>query len=70
MIISLFQKAAESHLPTLETKEGIYISMDDMDGVHVWNFKYRYIYYQILHIYKTTLNMVIASYNLSHKKGD
>ncbi|CAO2828681.1 unnamed protein product [Amaranthus hypochondriacus] len=36
------KKAAESHLPTLETKEGIYISMDDMDGVHVWNFKYRF----------------------------
>lgn len=38
-----FQKAAESHLPHLETKEGIYFSMDDMDGLHVWNFKYRYI---------------------------
>ncbi|XP_048502438.1 B3 domain-containing transcription factor FUS3 isoform X1 [Beta vulgaris subsp. vulgaris] len=36
------KKAAESHLPTLETKEGIYISMDDMDGVHIWNFKYRF----------------------------
>ncbi|XP_021762480.1 B3 domain-containing transcription factor FUS3-like [Chenopodium quinoa] len=36
------KKAAESHLPHLETKEGIYISMDDMDGMHVWNFKYRF----------------------------
>ncbi|XP_056689709.1 B3 domain-containing transcription factor FUS3 isoform X2 [Spinacia oleracea] len=36
------RKAAESHLPHLETKEGIYFSMDDMDGLHVWNFKYRF----------------------------
>ncbi|XP_021756065.1 B3 domain-containing transcription factor FUS3-like [Chenopodium quinoa] len=36
------KKAAESHLPHLETKEGIFISMDDMDGMHVWNFKYRF----------------------------
>ncbi|KAF2301803.1 hypothetical protein GH714_029434 [Hevea brasiliensis] len=36
-----FQKAAEAHLPLLESKEGIFISMDDLDGLHVWNFKYR-----------------------------
>ncbi|KAK9669842.1 hypothetical protein RND81_13G158500 [Saponaria officinalis] len=36
------KKAAETHMPPLETKEGIFISMDDMDGMHVWNFKYRF----------------------------
>uniref|UniRef100_A0A5B7C4F6 Putative AP2/B3-like transcriptional factor family protein isoform 1 n=1 Tax=Davidia involucrata TaxID=16924 RepID=A0A5B7C4F6_DAVIN len=36
------KKAAESYLPALETKEGIPISMDDMDGLHVWSFKYRF----------------------------
>ncbi|KAJ9189762.1 hypothetical protein P3X46_001016 [Hevea brasiliensis] len=36
------KKAAEAHLPLLESKEGIFISMDDLDGLHVWNFKYRY----------------------------
>ncbi|XP_015570693.1 B3 domain-containing transcription factor FUS3 isoform X2 [Ricinus communis] len=35
-------KAAEAHLPVLESKEGIFISMDDLDGLHVWSFKYRY----------------------------
>ncbi|GAB4847362.1 hypothetical protein Ancab_026420 [Ancistrocladus abbreviatus] len=36
------KKAAESYLPALETKEGISITMDDMDGSHVWSFKYRF----------------------------
>ncbi|KAA8530064.1 hypothetical protein F0562_004773 [Nyssa sinensis] len=36
------KKAAESCLPVLETKEGIPIIMDDMDGLHVWSFKYRF----------------------------
>ncbi|KAF5456962.1 hypothetical protein F2P56_021106 [Juglans regia] len=36
------KKAAETHLPILESKEGIFISMDDLDGLHVWSFKYRY----------------------------
>ncbi|OAY37140.1 B3 domain-containing transcription factor FUS3 [Manihot esculenta] len=36
------KKAAEAHLPLLESKEGIFISMDDLDGMHVWSFKYRY----------------------------
>ncbi|XP_048337472.2 B3 domain-containing transcription factor FUS3 isoform X1 [Ziziphus jujuba] len=36
------KKAAEAHLPVLESKEGIFISMDDMDGLHVWSFKYRF----------------------------
>ncbi|KAJ4846066.1 hypothetical protein Tsubulata_002589 [Turnera subulata] len=36
------KKAAEAHLPNLESKEGIFISMDDLDGLHVWSFKYRY----------------------------
>jgi hypothetical protein len=38
---SIFQKAAEVHLPFLESKEGIFISMDDLDGLNVWSFKYR-----------------------------
>ncbi|CAL0322735.1 unnamed protein product [Lupinus luteus] len=36
------KKAAETFLPSLESKEGILISMDDLDGIHVWSFKYRY----------------------------
>ena len=36
------QKAAEAHLPALEYKEGIPLEMEDLDGLHVWTFKYRY----------------------------
>ncbi|XP_057982595.1 B3 domain-containing transcription factor FUS3-like [Malania oleifera] len=36
------KKAAETHLPILEIKEGIFMIMDDMDGRHVWSFKYRF----------------------------
>ncbi|KAL1352601.1 hypothetical protein HN51_016592 [Arachis hypogaea] len=36
------KKAAEAFLPPLESKEGILISMDDLDGIHVWSFKYRF----------------------------
>ncbi|TXG54929.1 hypothetical protein EZV62_020185 [Acer yangbiense] len=36
------KKAAETHLPVLESKEGIVISMDDLDGLHMWSFKYRF----------------------------
>ncbi|GLT81609.1 hypothetical protein SLE2022_000500 [Rubroshorea leprosula] len=36
------KKAAEAHLPVLDSKDGILISMDDMDGLHVWRFKYRF----------------------------
>ncbi|GMN57423.1 hypothetical protein TIFTF001_026528 [Ficus carica] len=36
------KKAAEAHLPVLESKEGMLISMDDLDGLHVWSFKYRF----------------------------
>ncbi|KAG2301557.1 hypothetical protein Bca52824_030208 [Brassica carinata] len=36
------KKAAEAHLPELESKEGIPIKMKDLDGLHVWTFKYRY----------------------------
>ncbi|XP_010249176.1 PREDICTED: B3 domain-containing transcription factor FUS3-like isoform X6 [Nelumbo nucifera] len=35
-------RAAEAHLPILDTKEGMFIDMDDMDGLRVWNFKYRF----------------------------
>ncbi|KAK8716935.1 hypothetical protein V6N13_044225 [Hibiscus sabdariffa] len=37
------RRAAEAHLPVLESKEGILISMDDLDGLHVWSFKYRQV---------------------------
>ncbi|XP_010249172.1 PREDICTED: B3 domain-containing transcription factor FUS3-like isoform X2 [Nelumbo nucifera] len=36
------KRAAEAHLPILDTKEGMFIDMDDMDGLRVWNFKYRF----------------------------
>ncbi|XVF13846.1 hypothetical protein REPUB_Repub09cG0003700 [Reevesia pubescens] len=36
------RRAAEAHLPFLESKEGILINMDDLDGLHVWSFKYRF----------------------------
>ncbi|KAJ7971764.1 B3 domain transcription factor [Quillaja saponaria] len=36
------KKAAETHLPVLDSKEGIFISMDDLDGLHAWSFKYRF----------------------------
>ncbi|KAJ8773058.1 hypothetical protein K2173_028235 [Erythroxylum novogranatense] len=36
------KKAAEAHLPALESKEGISINMNDLDGLHIWSFKYRY----------------------------
>ncbi|KAG2261433.1 hypothetical protein Bca4012_013814 [Brassica carinata] len=36
------KKAAEAHLPALEYKEGIPLEMEDLDGLHVWTFKYRF----------------------------
>ncbi|XP_020219866.1 B3 domain-containing transcription factor FUS3 [Cajanus cajan] len=36
------KKAAEAFLPALDSKEGIVISMNDIDGLHVWSFKYRF----------------------------
>ncbi|XP_061351054.1 B3 domain-containing transcription factor FUS3-like [Gastrolobium bilobum] len=36
------KKAAEAYLPALESKEGILMTMDDLDGLHVWSFKYRF----------------------------
>ncbi|XP_038997810.1 B3 domain-containing transcription factor FUS3-like [Hibiscus syriacus] len=36
------KRAAEAHLPALDSKEGIRITMDDLDGLHVWSFKYRF----------------------------
>nr|GLL26742.1 B3 domain-containing transcription factor FUS3-like [Ipomoea trifida] len=35
-------KPAEDYLPKLLVKEGFPISMEDMDGLHVWHFKFRY----------------------------
>ncbi|XP_058076714.1 B3 domain-containing transcription factor FUS3-like [Magnolia sinica] len=37
-----FQKGAEAHLPILTSREGILMSMDDMDTSQVWSFKYRF----------------------------
>ncbi|XP_019161350.1 PREDICTED: B3 domain-containing transcription factor FUS3-like [Ipomoea nil] len=36
------KKPAEDYLPKLLVKEGFPISMEDMDGRHVWHFKFRY----------------------------
>ncbi|KAL2529252.1 B3 domain-containing transcription factor FUS3-like [Forsythia ovata] len=36
------KKSAENNLPPLEFKEGIQISMHDMDGIHQWEFKFRF----------------------------
>ncbi|GJX63021.1 B3 DNA binding domain-containing protein [Tanacetum coccineum] len=40
--IVLPKKPAETHLPALVAKEGIILEMDDMDGMHVWGFKFRF----------------------------
>ncbi|OVA09648.1 B3 DNA binding domain [Macleaya cordata] len=40
--IVLPKKAAEAYLPRLNVKEGIFINMDDINGLQVWNFKYRF----------------------------
>ena len=42
-VFGLFQKPAETHLPALIAKEGIILEMDDMDGMHVWCFKFRLV---------------------------
>lgn len=36
------KRAAEAYLPKLKEKEGFFISMNDMDGLHVWSFRFRY----------------------------
>lgn len=36
------KKGAEAHLPNLTTKEGIFITMEDMETLQVWKFKYRF----------------------------
>lgn len=40
--IVLPKKAAETYLPKLNIKDGIFLSMDDINGLQVWNFKYRF----------------------------
>ncbi|KAF5208283.1 B3 domain transcription factor [Thalictrum thalictroides] len=40
--VVLPKRASEAFLPNLASKEGILISMDDIDGLRIWNFKYRY----------------------------
>ncbi|XP_068651077.1 B3 domain-containing protein LFL1-like [Aristolochia californica] len=36
------KKEAEAHLPILNARDGIMITMEDMENARVWNFKYRY----------------------------
>ncbi|KAG5534665.1 hypothetical protein RHGRI_022704 [Rhododendron griersonianum] len=36
------KKSAEAFLPALVEKEGFFMSMHDMSGLHVWNFRFRY----------------------------
>ncbi|KAL1539613.1 acetolactate synthase [Salvia divinorum] len=40
--IVLPKKEAESHLPELETRDGISIAMEDIGTSHVWNMRYRF----------------------------
>ncbi|TMX05544.1 hypothetical protein EJD97_016651 [Solanum chilense] len=40
--IVLPKKEAESHLPQLETRDGISIAMEDIGTSRVWNMKYRF----------------------------
>ncbi|XP_076895649.1 B3 domain-containing transcription factor FUS3-like [Bidens hawaiensis] len=40
--IVLPKKPTETHLPGLIVKEGIVLEMDDMDGMNVWCFKFRF----------------------------
>ncbi|KAF5190619.1 B3 domain-containing transcription factor abi3 [Thalictrum thalictroides] len=40
--VVLPKRASEAFLPNLASKEGILISMDDIDGLRIWNFKYRF----------------------------
>ncbi|KAI8541263.1 hypothetical protein RHMOL_Rhmol08G0048200 [Rhododendron molle] len=37
------KKSAEAFLPALVEKEGFFMSMHDMDGLHVWNFRFRFV---------------------------
>lgn len=36
------KRSAEAFLPALMDKEGIFMSMHDLDGLHVWSFRFRY----------------------------
>lgn len=36
------QKEAETHLPELEARDGISITMEDIGTSRVWNMRYRY----------------------------
>ncbi|KAK9064698.1 hypothetical protein SSX86_016080 [Deinandra increscens subsp. villosa] len=40
--IVLPKKPAETHLPALIAKEGIILEMEDLDGINVWCFKFRF----------------------------
>lgn len=36
------QKEAETHLPELDTRDGMNIAMEDIGTSRVWNMRYRY----------------------------
>ncbi|THU61960.1 hypothetical protein C4D60_Mb01t00110 [Musa balbisiana] len=40
--IVLPKKEAEAHLPSLTSRDGIAINMDDLENLQVWTFKYRF----------------------------
>jgi hypothetical protein len=40
-IAKLEQKEAETHLPELEARDGISITMEDIGTSRVWNMRYR-----------------------------
>ncbi|KAF9607115.1 hypothetical protein IFM89_032231 [Coptis chinensis] len=40
--VVLPKRASEAFLPSLDTKDGVFITMYDMDGRGVWDFKFRY----------------------------
>lgn len=42
MITKIEQKEAETHLPELEARDGISITMEDIGTSRVWNMRYRY----------------------------
>jgi hypothetical protein len=42
-IAKLEQKEAETHLPELEARDGISITMEDIGTSRVWNMRYRLV---------------------------
>ncbi|XP_019226874.1 PREDICTED: uncharacterized protein LOC109208217 isoform X4 [Nicotiana attenuata] len=60
------QKAAERYLPTLEIKEGFPITMDDMDGIHVWSFRYM----SEVGVYTTSIAYLISQRSRNNKQTE